>query len=143
MHITVSIIPPDPIQNILLVKIIAELKVLEENPEVVWINSSMRKLVNMPEYLQVRKVLNTHQLLLFGLNGFNRLDFPLANPQNSMLYIVTYLGVGIVKTIRVISLGIFEMISGRVGQGSYKLLETIIEEKRNLRMGLKMCVLTR
>ena len=51
MRITVSIIPPDPIQNILLVKIIAELKVLEENPEVVWINSPVSELINMSEYL--------------------------------------------------------------------------------------------
>jgi hypothetical protein len=49
-----------------------------------------------------------------------------------MLYIVTYLSVGVVKTIRVIPLGVFEMGSGRVGQGSYKLLETVNKKENEI-----------
>jgi len=54
--------------EVLLLQISAEVEVPHVNSEIVAIDSSMGKLINVPENFKHAKILKTHQLLLLVLN---------------------------------------------------------------------------
>ena len=87
-HVNISVIPPDPILNVFLIYISTKVKSSEEDPQIICIDVSMSKLVNVSENLEHWKVAVTHKFLLQLFNLFDRKNFSFTNSDDSMFNVV-------------------------------------------------------
>ena len=88
-HVNVTIVPSNPVLNVLFGQIATKFEISEEYSKVIRINISVRIEIDMSEYFEHTEVLFAHQLLLVDFHSFDGLDFLFENFDDRMFDVIT------------------------------------------------------
>ena len=122
-HVSIPIVTSEPVHQVFLFKIGAEVELEEENPKIIDVDLAVCELIDGSKDFNKGVIIEAHEFLLKGFNTLDTCDFFLKNPNYSEFDVVRELDPRVVESVGEVLLCALQVGLTLVGYGTQQLGE--------------------